>query len=808
MPSLANIKLSLIFPSYRTAGDLVSIKDETFWFIFLLLILLFTRLYALFSVGNLFFQFEGLYRGYMAKELLEGAGWCSIFNEPYMPAEGGSVVISYLVALFFSIFGDNFFSLALVPILFSLSILAAFYLCLKRYFSCYVAIIFSFLFIFAPPDFFSFSLFAVGSHFETTLFSILGLFCFFEIFFNESNYKAYIEKTASKKLNYLFIILGLISGFGIYFNYSYIIMLFTIIFVWLLIDKRFFLKKHFYIFLAGFIIGFLPWLIYNTTHNFRGLSIHGCSFSRAVLSKSLPQIFQAFTYIVSNKLPQFLGREFYLTIVFSFIVVAFLSFKSFRRLLLFRPHYTPYLKKLFFIVYALIFIVTLSLLYLPAGDGVLPWLSGSTGRLFQLYPFLFVLVALCSDGFIPLKKEKGYLLRLAITFGFLIWVLHIGFLNYSKLLTTPDNKINPLKIKGYSVRLPYQRNQKNTFSFMDRDIYRVTNAAESNYEKLNLYFMGNQDYTIYSNNENFKIDADNSHLNSSQKLYYYLLLGFNTGDFVQDYDILTLNNLVAGKVPEQYLHSFYEGVAISLMNRRRNEIMKNIDFIEKIPVEYRHYFLLELGRVIGSYYDVKSRQEKLQYSIKRFPDIYKSYIHRGLVESLKYEELLKKQQRYDVQRNDLSYLYRAISRHFFGNLPSENDIFNMLRNFKIDKNNERYFYQGIVEAFFKDNNMYQENVVKAKIETVIKCNWTNKDALYEGLGLSLGHLTFGYIKIFTESLGSSLDADQLSRFYYGYCISLKERYGMDSDMMKKLIDSNVTEESKEMCYMIIVNKII
>jgi hypothetical protein len=75
--------------------------------------------------------------------------------------------------------------------------------------------------------------------------------------------------------------------------------------------------------------------------------------------------------------------------------------------------------------------------------------------------------------------------------------------------------------------------------------------------------------------------------------------------------------------------------------------------------------------------------------------------------------------------------------------------------------------------------------------------------LCEGLGLGPGHLTFGHIKRFREFMESSLDTSQLSHFYYGYCISLKERYGADFSMMKKLIDDNITEGSKEMCYRII-----
>jgi hypothetical protein len=77
--------------------------------IFLITTLLFTKFYALFNVGALYYNFERLYRGWMAKELLDGTGWRYIFNHPYFQAEGGSATISYIASLFFLIFGESFF---------------------------------------------------------------------------------------------------------------------------------------------------------------------------------------------------------------------------------------------------------------------------------------------------------------------------------------------------------------------------------------------------------------------------------------------------------------------------------------------------------------------------------------------------------------------------------------------------------------------------------------------------------------------------------------------------------------------------
>jgi hypothetical protein len=271
----------------------------------------------------------------------------------------------------------------------------------------------------------------------------------------------------------------------------------------------------------------------------------------------------------------------------------------------------------------------------------------------------------------------------------------------------------------------------------------------------------------------------------------------------EDYDISKLNGLANQKFLPGYRHYLYEGVAVSVMNRRRGELIRNIDFIDKVPVKYRHYFLLELGRVICSYPTSKAREEKLDYALKKFAPFFGSYIYRGFVEALASQKTPQAHQRAGIPKEYLLYYDRVAIRNIFGDLPSELDIPAWLAKLGITEENERYFYWGIVEAFFKDNNGWQEEQVKHKIETIASCNWKKKELLCEGLGLSLGYLTFGHIDRFAGPIGSSLNDEQLSHFYYGYCRSLKERYGLDVSRMKGLIDSNVPARFRTACYRVI-----
>ena len=45
--------------------------------------------------------------------------------------------------------------------------------------------------------------------------------------------------------------------------------------VWLIVDRIFFLRKSFILFLIGGLIGFLPRLFYNAAFSFSSLTIHG-----------------------------------------------------------------------------------------------------------------------------------------------------------------------------------------------------------------------------------------------------------------------------------------------------------------------------------------------------------------------------------------------------------------------------------------------------------------------------------------------------------------------------------------------------
>ena len=137
----------------------------------------------------------------------------------------------------------------LAAILASLLILMLWYRFLREHFSENVAVIFGLLFIFAPTHFLSVNfVFAWKARFLlNTLGTIAALGLFYKIFY---------QKKASVAIC---IALGLMCGLLSWIDHIFFMTTISLLILWFLKDKLFFLKKEFLVFLLFFLIGMLPW---------------------------------------------------------------------------------------------------------------------------------------------------------------------------------------------------------------------------------------------------------------------------------------------------------------------------------------------------------------------------------------------------------------------------------------------------------------------------------------------------------------------------------------------------------------------
>src|SRR3989338_1911295 len=261
-----------------------AIKDRYFknrkLIIFLGLIGLFMvlRHLVLFSSLDKIYESEELYRGTIAREIIQGPLiplWEYLdYKVEYFP--GGVLTVGILAVPFFLLFGPTYIALKLVGLSFALGTFILWYLFLDRFFDRKTAIISSLLFIFCMPFYTQTSLITWGSHPEANFFTILSIFIFYRIFFREENNRAinYMPDLYRKNKRY-FLIWGVVAGFGLWFVQSYLLTILFLFLFWFAFDKKFFLRRTFYIFVFGFILGFSPEIYYNLIYKREIFSING-----------------------------------------------------------------------------------------------------------------------------------------------------------------------------------------------------------------------------------------------------------------------------------------------------------------------------------------------------------------------------------------------------------------------------------------------------------------------------------------------------------------------------------------------------
>jgi hypothetical protein len=262
------------------------------------------RLPVIMTSMNRVFDLNELHIGTIAKESIEGRS-LPLFDYQLSPIKAGTLVEGIFVVPFFLLFGQSLYVLKLVALFVSLTILAATYFFLLRFFNKKIAVITGLLMAVSPPIYTLFSLMAYGRTYESILFTMAALSLFYRIFFQEDP----VSDAPGKERYFAFF--GLVSGFGLYFDYIFAVTLVYCLGFWFIFDKAFFTKRTFRVFLAFFLLGLTPWIYYNLTHHFAAVSIDddypGVPLRRLFFLNSLPEVARKFKELLFYHLP----RSFY-----------------------------------------------------------------------------------------------------------------------------------------------------------------------------------------------------------------------------------------------------------------------------------------------------------------------------------------------------------------------------------------------------------------------------------------------------------------------------------------------------------------
>jgi hypothetical protein len=212
---------------------------------------------------------EELWRGTSAQELIDGP-LLRVLDYQINDFSGGSFVIVLLDVPLFLVFGPTVAVMRLATIPFHLLAVACLFALLDRRVGRRAAWVGGLLLAVPPPGYAIVSATAWGTHMEGIALGLLVAWLFV------------LHREDGARDPRRAFVLGLAAGFALYFGYLALVLLAALALLELCLDARTVLRRAYPARLAGFAVGFSPWLLYNLTHDFGGLSLYNRGFAEHV----------------------------------------------------------------------------------------------------------------------------------------------------------------------------------------------------------------------------------------------------------------------------------------------------------------------------------------------------------------------------------------------------------------------------------------------------------------------------------------------------------------------------------------------
>jgi len=595
----------------------LNFKRKNITLIILLSTYLITRLFFLFSIN--LYNFDECKFGTITHGLITGQGLLPFhyiqFLSPHYP---GRLLTSFFLIPFYLIFGESGISLKLVFLIISAGIFCLVYLFLYKFFSKKSAVIAALLMIFSIPVYTFSTLSEGGPQLESLFFNILIMFLFYNIFFNKKhNLKS-------------FMLFGLVCGFATFVNYSCLIMIFACILFWFIFDKKFFLKRHFFIFIIFFILGLSPLIYYNIRYNFVGLnytSSEGPSFFSKIIGEEsnflklnnafiklrkfglfdLPKSFMFKDILIFNS--EFLSCTYYFLFICSFAFLFYYCRKSIKRLILgliplerFNIKPEKIKKETFILIYPLVFI----LIYCISNFSVDHGMFGAYGYRYLLtfYVLMFIVFSLFLTKLWN-KRTK------IISILFIITLLLFGLIGSLSFVSFEDVG------KGLVYR-PFCYEQMGFLYECEQ-----YNSLSEDYKKL--CYEGCGVSVKFSDANLSDLFKEASNKNEKYLPYYYKGIGeFMISKEYKTRDII----LESEKIKKEYKPYYYRGVGWAFGQESSHAYPHIQNFCSDFDSPYINYCFEGLGQGIGQYLGVIPTQAIRQCN--KINEKYKPYCFKGL----------------------------------------------------------------------------------------------------------------------------------------------------------------------------------
>lgn len=204
---------------------------------------------------------EELLRGIAAQELLDGPV-APLFEYQVNHFWGGSLVVSIVAVPFYAVFGSRIVALRLVGVLFALVAVYCAFRLLDRFAGRTAAWIGGAVMALSPPGYTYLSCMVFGTHMESNALALLLAWLYFEWRARE---RAGPWRTAA---------LGFASGFALWFGYGLLLVLVLFAVFEFVEDPWFWARRRALAWLAGFAVGFTPWILYGLECGFRGFDVY------------------------------------------------------------------------------------------------------------------------------------------------------------------------------------------------------------------------------------------------------------------------------------------------------------------------------------------------------------------------------------------------------------------------------------------------------------------------------------------------------------------------------------------------------
>ncbi|MBL8859530.1 MAG: glycosyltransferase family 39 protein [Planctomycetes bacterium] len=204
---------------------------------------------------------EELLRGIAAEELLEGPV-APLLDYQVNHFWGGSLVVSFVAVPFYYVFGSRLVALRLVGVVFALLAVYCAFRLLDRFVSRKAAWIGALLLALSPPGYTYLTCMVFGTHMESNALALALTWAYFE----------WRARGRSSVLGT--VLLGVLSGFALWFGYGLLLVILLTALFEFIDDRWFWLRRRSVYWIAGFAVGFAPWILYGLQQGFRGLEVY------------------------------------------------------------------------------------------------------------------------------------------------------------------------------------------------------------------------------------------------------------------------------------------------------------------------------------------------------------------------------------------------------------------------------------------------------------------------------------------------------------------------------------------------------